>query len=216
MSLYTPAHFEAAGRAATARLMHDHPFATLVTPAVAEPFVSHLPLLFVPGCEPHGLLLGHMARANPHWRDAAGVESIAIFHGPHAYVSPSWYGEPAKAVPTWNYAVVHASGTLEIIADPVEARRILDALVHRFEAHRDPPWQLAMAERERDALVNAIVGFRMRIRRISTKLKLSQNRPETDQVRVAAALEREDHPDAGQIAAWMREYAAAGKLGDPP
>ena len=157
-----------------------------------------------------------MARANPHWRDAAGVESIAIFHGPHAYVSPSWYGEPAKAVPTWNYAVVHASGTLEIIADPVEARRILDALVHRFEAHRDPPWQLAMAERERDALVNAIVGFRMRIRRISTKLKLSQNRPEADQVRVAAALEREDHPDAAAVAAWMREYAAAAKRKDSP
>ena len=216
MSLYTPAHFEAADRAATARLMHDHPFATLVTPAAPEPLVSHLPLLFVPGCEPHGMLLGHMARANPHWRNAGAAESIAIFHGPHAYVSPSWYGEPAKAVPTWNYAVVHASGMLETLADPVETRRILDALVHRFEAHRDPPWQFAMAERERDALVNAIVGFRMRIRRISAKLKLSQNRPATDQVRVAAALEREDHPDASQVAAWMREYGAAGKHKDQP
>jgi len=157
-----------------------------------------------------------MARANPHWRNAGAAESIAIFHGPHAYVSPSWYGEPAKAVPTWNYAVVHASGMLETLADPVETRRILDALVNRFEAHRDPPWQFAMAELERDALVNAIVGFRMRIRRISAKLKLSQNRPATDQVRVAAALEREDHPDASQVAAWMREYGAAGKHKDQP
>jgi transcriptional regulator len=110
--------------------------------------------------------------------------------------------------------VVHASGRLETVADPVETRRILDALVSRFEAFRDPPWQFAMAERERDAFVNAIVGFRMRIRRLSAKLKLSQNRPGPDQVRVAAALEREDHPDAGHVAAWMREYGAAGKHRD--
>ena len=123
MSLYTPTHFARTDRAAIARLMHEYPFATLVTPATPEPMVSHLPLLLVPGCEPHGTLLGHFARANPHWERARDVESIAIFHGPHAYVSPSWYAEPDRMVPTWNYATVHAHGTLEMIDDRASRRR---------------------------------------------------------------------------------------------
>lgn len=209
MSIYTPSHFDVSERAAIARLMHDHPFATVVTPVAPEPLISHLPLLLVAGCEPHGTLLGHMARANPHWRDAARAESIAIFHGPHAYVSPAWYAEPAQAVPTWNYAVVHASGTLDVIEDPVETRRILDALVHRFEAHREAPWQFAMPERQRDALVGGIVAFRMRIRRLTAKFKLSQNRSAGDHARVASALDREGYSEAASVAAWMREYGPA-------
>ena len=207
MSLYTPSHFATSDRVAVARLIHDYPFATLVTPATPEPFVSHLPLLFVPDCEPHGTLLGHMARANPHWEHAQGVPSIAIFHGPHAYVSPSWYAEPAQAVPTWNYAAVHAHGTLDIVRDPVETRQILDALVQRFEGSRDAPWQFAMPQRQRDALVGAIVGFRVRIRTLNAKFKLSQNRPREDQVRVADALDAEGYAEATAVAQWMRRYA---------
>jgi transcriptional regulator len=198
-----------ADRAAIARLMHDHPFATVVTPLVPEPLISHLPLLLVPGCEPHGTLIGHMARANPHWREATRAESIAIFQGPHAYVSPSWYTEPSKAVPTWNYAVVHACGTLEIIEDAAQTRRVLEALVHRFEANRESPWTFGMTERQRDALVGAIVGFRMRIRRLTGKFKLSQNRPVGDQSRIAAALDGEPYADAAAVAEWMRQYAGA-------
>ena len=209
MSVYTPSHFGMPDRAAIARLMHDHPFATVITPGAPEPLISHLPLLLVPGCEPHGTLIGHMARANAHWQAANGRESIAIFHGPHAYVSPSWYAEPSKAVPTWNYAVVHAHGTLDIVDDTAETRRILEALVHRFEANRDAPWTFAMPERQRDALVGAIVGFRMRIRRLTGKFKLSQNRGDADQSRIAAALDGEAYADAWAVAAWMREYGAA-------
>jgi transcriptional regulator len=209
MSLYLPAHFEARDRAPAARLMHDHAFATLVTPA-DEPHVSHLPLLLVHDREPHGTLLGHFARANPHWQAARGRESIAIFHGPHAYVSPSWYAEPARAVPTWNYATVHAHGTLEMVDDPAEARAVLGALVQRFEAGRPDAWSFAMPEREREALVGAIVAFRMPLRRVEAKLKLSQNRSAADQARVMAALEAEPHADARATAAWMRAYATRG------
>ena len=209
MSVYTPAHFAVDDRAAIARLMHDHPFATLLTPASPEPLISHVPLLFVPECEPHGTLIGHMARANPHWQSAGGAESVAIFHGPHAYVSPSWFAEPSKGVPTWNYAVVHASGTLDIIDDAVETRRVLDALVRRFEGDRKAPWAFAMAERQRDALVGAIVAFRLRIRHLAGKFKLSQNRPAGDQARIAAALDAEPYADAAAVAAWMRDYGAA-------
>jgi transcriptional regulator len=207
MSLYVPAHFEMRERAAAARLMHDHPFATLITPG-APMHVSHLPLLLVHDCEPHGTLLGHFARANPHWQAAAEVPSLAVFHGPHAYVSPSWYSDPARAVPTWNYAVVHAHGVLAIVDDPVETRAILDALVQRFENGREAPWQFAMPPRERDALVGAIVAFRLRIRRIDAKFKLSQNRSPQDRTRVMAALDAEPYAESQATAEWMRRYAA--------
>ena len=207
MTLYLPDAFAPAERAAAARLLHDHPFATLVTPASPEPWLSHVPLLFQPSCEPHGTLIGHVARANPHWRHLAGAESIAVFHGPHAYVSPSWYGEPAATVPTWNYAIVHAHGAVDVIDDPLESRRILEALVHRFEAHRERPWELAMPESRVETLVGAIVAFRMRIRRLDAKFKLSQNRTREDRARVIAALEAEQHAEAEATARWMRGYA---------
>jgi transcriptional regulator len=207
MSLYTPPQFAADDRSAVARLMHDHPFATLVTPAAAEPIVSHLPLLLLPGCEPHGTLIGHFARANPHWRRAMNGESIAIFHGPHAYVSPTWYGQPERMVPTWNYAAVHAHGRLEIVEDPGDTQGIMDSLVQRFEAARTPPWQFRREERERDALMGAIVAFRMRIRRVDAKFKLSQNRSADDRARVIGGLDADGHPDAAATAAWMRLYA---------
>jgi transcriptional regulator len=211
MSVYTPSHFEIRERAAIARLMHDYPFATLITPATPEPRISHVPLLLVPGCEPHGTLIGHVARANPHWSEASGVESIAVFHGPHAYVSPSWYANPSGAVPTWNYAVVHASGPLEIIEDAVETRRVLEALVHRFEANRDAPWTFAMPERQRDALVGANVAFRMRIRRLTAKFKLSQNRAAGDRERVTRALQAAGDAESAAVAEWMREYVPLSK-----
>lgn len=206
MTLYTPPHFAVHERAHVARLMHDFPFATLVTPGSPEPSVSHVPLLFIPGCEPHGTLIGHVARANPHWERARGVESLAIFHGPHAYVSPSWYEHPERMVPTWNYATVHAHGVLELIDDAVETRRVLDALVQRFEHSREAPWQFRMAERQRDAMVGAIVAFRMRIKRLEGKFKLSQNRTAKDLARVTQGLRADGHPEAVATAQWMEQY----------
>ena len=209
MSVYVPPAFSPRERASVARLLHDHPFATLVTPGAGEPLISHLPLLHVADREPHGTLLGHFARANPHWREAQRRDSIAVFHGPHAYVSPSWYAEPELAVPTWNYATVHVHGTVEVVDEPAGARSILDALIQRFEAGREVPWELRMDAARRDALVAAIVAFRIRIRHVEAKFKLSQNRPVADRARVAAALEREGHADATGTAAWMLAYGGA-------
>ena len=153
MSLYVPAHFSAGDRAAIARIVHDHPFATLVTPALPEPLVTHLPLIHIADCEPHGTLVGHFARANPHGQAAATGDSIAIFHGPHAYVSPSWYAEPGRAVPTWNYAVVHAHGRIELAQRPAETQAILDLMIHRFESARPAPWQLGLDRDRLQAMV---------------------------------------------------------------
>jgi transcriptional regulator len=207
MSLYIPGHFAARDGASAARLLHEHPFATLVTPGAAEPFVSHLPLIHVADCEPHGTLHGHFARANPHVEAAARAESLAIFHGPHAYVTPSWYADPASAVPTWNYAVVHAHGMIELARDPAETRAVLDLLLQRFEAPRTRPWTLGLTPARLDAMVGAIIGFRIRVTRIDTKLKLSQNRSLEDRVRVRAGLDAEGYADASATAAWMGESA---------
>jgi len=216
MSLYTPSHFSMHDRAAIARLMHEHSFATLITPATPEPMVSHLPLLLVPGCEPHGTLIGHFARANPHWQQAREIQSIAIFHGPHAYISPSWYAEPERMVPTWNYASVHAHGLLEMIDDPVDARGIMDALVHRFEGARAEPWKFERAAAETAVLMRAIQPFRMRIRRIDVKFKLSQNRSRDDRARVIAALRSEGYSEADATADWMQRYASPDGKPDEP
>lgn len=207
MSLYRPDHFAVDDRAAVARLIDEHPFATLVTPVVPEPFVSHLPLLLIRDNEPHGTLIGHFARANPHWRHAEQIASLAVFHGPHAYVSPSWYEEPERMVPTWNYATVHAHGTLEIMTDAADTRGVLDALIQRFEGGRAAPWTLQMPERQRDAMIAAIVGFRFRIARLEGKFKLSQNRSAADRARVAAALKSEGYAEATATADWMERYA---------
>ncbi len=204
MSLYVPAHFSARDRAAIARVVHDHPFATLLTPAGAEPIVTHLPLIHIADCEPHGTLLGHFARANPHWQAAGAAESIAIFHGPHAYVSPSWYAEPAAAVPTWNYAVVHAHGRIELAGEPSETRAILDLMIQRFESPRRAPWRLGLTPERLEAMVGAIIGFRLRVKRIDAKFKMSQNRGPDDRARVAAALDTEGYADALATAAWVR------------
>jgi len=215
MTLYRPDHFAIDDRAAIAHLVHDYPFATLMTPATPEPFVSHLPLLLVPEGGPHGTLIGHFARANPHWLHVDNVESRAIFHGPHAYVSPSWYGQPERMVPTWNYATVHMHGALEIITDAAETRGVLDALVQRFEGGRDAPWTLRMPERQRDAMVAAIVAFRIDVTRLEGKFKLSQNRAPADRARVAAALKKEGYAEATATAEWMERYANAGTHDDP-
>jgi transcriptional regulator len=207
MSLYTPRHFGVDDRARATRLIDDFPFATLVTATSGEPAISHLPLLWDPHDETRGVLLGHCARANPHWQVARNVASVAVFHGPHAYVSPSWYAEPAKAVPTWNYATVHAHGTLEAIEDPAATRGVLDTLVARFEGARAAPWTFAMPARERDAMIGAIVAFRIRVHRLDAKFKLSQNRSAIDRAGVVAGLDAEPHADSHATAAWMRAHA---------
>ena len=207
MSLYVPRHFASSDRAAAFRLIDLHPFATLITPATPEVLVTHLPLLRVADGEPHGTLIGHFARANPHAAEAIrgpAVESIAVFHGPHAYVSPSWYAEPATSVPTWNYAVVHAHGVVETTDDPAATRAILDAMTDRFESARPAPWSLKLERGRLDAMVAAIVGFRLHVSRIEVKFKLSQNRSRDDRARVAAALAADGHAEAVATAAWMR------------
>jgi transcriptional regulator len=207
VSVYIPRPFALREPAQVARLVAEHPFATLVTAGGAEPQLSHVPLQFDPADGPNGTLLGHMARANPHWQHFGDGPSVAIFHGPHAYVSPSWYAEPAAAVPTWNYCVAHLHGPAELMDTDRDKRALLDAMVQRYEGGRAQPWRLQLEGRALEALLGAIVGFRLRIERVEAKFKLSQNRSVEDRERVIEKLRAEGYPDANATAAWMEAYA---------
>ncbi len=207
MSIYTPRAFKVDDPAAIARLIAEHPFATLITPGEPEPSLSHLPLQYRTADAGQGMLLGHMARANPHWQHFAGRVSVAVFHGPHAYVSPSWYANPASAVPTWNYAVAHVHGVAEVMTDPGETRALLDELIDRYEGGREAPWRLQLEGRALGAMLEAIVGFRLAIGRIDVKFKFSQNRSGEDRERVIAALRGENYAEAQATAEWMDRYA---------
>jgi transcriptional regulator len=210
MSVYQPPSFVARDAAATQNVIRDYPFAALITARAPEPQISHLPLLFHSLPQPDGELVGHMARANPHWRQFADGPTLAVFQGPHEYVSPSWYAEPEKAVPTWNYAIVHVRGRVELVEDRVATLAILNEMVERFESGRAAPWRLQLQGRELDAMVGAIVAFRMVIERVDTKLKMSQNRSAGDRQRVTAALRAEGTAGANATADWMQRYAGAG------
>ena len=209
MSLYRPAAFASDDRAAIARLFDEHPFATLITAGAGEPQVSHLPLLHQSAPGAHGSLVGHMARANPHWCHFGDGATLAIFHGPHAYVSPSWYADPARQVPTWNYAVVHVHGRAEIVTDRAATLATLQQLIERFEGGRGAPWRLQLEGARLDAMVGAIVAFRIAIERIDAKFKLSQNKDDADRRRVAAGLRNEAYADATATADWMDREAAS-------
>lgn len=210
MSVYQPPWFVARDAAAAEQVIRDYPFATLVTARPPESQISHLPLLLHGAPEPKGVLIGHMARANPHWRQFADGPTMALFHAPHAYVSPSWYAEPGKAVPTWNYAVVHVHGRVELVEDRTSTLEILQEMVARFESGRPTPWRLQLEGRDLENMVNAIVAFRLLIERVDTKLKLSQNRSAVDRRRVVAALRAEGVADASATADWMQRYAGEG------
>jgi transcriptional regulator len=182
--MYIPTAFRADDRSALYDLIDRHGFGTLVSVIDGTPFATHLPLLLDRG---RGVLLGHVARANPHWHALAGsAEALAIFHGPHAYVSPSWYA-PAPAVPTWNYAAVHVYGTPRLL-DEAGLRDLVGRLVEQYESGRARPWTMDLPEDYMGKMLRAIVGFEIPIERIEGKFKLSQNRSTEDRAGVIAAL----------------------------
>ena len=198
--MYLPAHFEESRSEVLHALMRAHPFATLMTQDSDGLEANHLPLHFTAETGPCGTLQGHVARANPLWRQAADQEVLVIFHGPQAYVTPSWYPtkrEHGKAVPTWNYAVVHVRGRLRVIDDPVWLRQQLDTLVASHEAGFAEPWLIDDAPPGYiDTMLAAIVGIEITITRLSGKWKTSQNQPQANRAGVADGLRCQGTADA--------------------
>ena len=191
--MYIPAHFDQPSTALMHELMRSRPLATLVTITADGINANHIPLLLSELPAPYGSLRGHVARSNPLWQDfESDKEVLAIFHGPDNYISPSWYAtkqETGKVVPTWNYAVVHAYGTLRIVEDAGRIRDQLESLTNNSEASFDEPWTLDDAPKDfTDKLIGTIVGIEIEITRLSGKWKASQNQSRENQLGVIQGL----------------------------
>lgn len=202
--MYLPAHFEEARSEVLHALMREHPFATLVTQGATGLTADHLPLHFTAATGPRGVLHGHVARGNRLWQDAAEREVLAIFHGPQAYVTPSWYAtkrEHGKAVPTWNYVVVHARGRLRVIDDPAWLHRQLEILVAEHEAGFAEPWRIGDAPPDYiEKMLAAVVGIEIGIADLTGKWKISQNQPEINRTGVVAGLRDSGTAEAAAMA----------------
>ena len=202
--MYIPQAFSSQDLATLDRLAAYDAFATLVSQIGGAPFVSHLPVLYHRAGR-QVRLTGHWARGNPQWRDIEGQRVLLILHGPHAYVSPRWYLEPEKNVPTWNYAVAHIYGRVRVIQEAPALERIVTALADRYEAAAVTPWRFESTGEAGRSRLEAIVGFELDADEIQMKLKLNQNhRPEN--VRGAiAGLRAEGSAADAEVAAWMED-----------
>jgi len=206
--MYLPTHFAQQDLAALHSLVQQHPLATLVTMGADGPTADHIPLELDASAGPHGTLRGHVARANPLWQTAAGTPVLAVFHGPQAYVTPSWYPSKAsthKVVPTWNYTVVHAHGVLRAVEDAPWLHALVSRLTGHHEAPRPAPWAVRDAPEDYvQSLLRAIVGIEIPLTALVGKWKVSQNRGEADRLGVAQGLAGEDDAAARAMAALVR------------
>jgi transcriptional regulator len=183
-----------------------HDFGLLISHGAAEQTASQMPFL-VERRDGRLILQGHLAWPNPQLADLdQGGEALAIFFGPHAYISPTWYST-GPAVPTWNYTAVHAYGEVRTIRDPGWLRDMVGRLSERHEAREPaPPWRMQeLPEPYLAGMLNGIVGVELAVTRLEGKFKLSQNRPAADRPRIVAALERRDDADSRAVAAVMQE-----------
>ena len=200
--MYLPSHFEQHDTEALRALMREHPLATLVSLQADGPTADHVPLEFDAATR---TLRGHVARANPLWRVAGGQAVLAVFCGPQTYVTPSWYASKAathKVVPTWNYTVVHAHGTLQVIEDAPWLHDLVSRLTRHHESPRAQPWAVSDAPDDYvQPMLRAIVGIQIPVDRLVGKWKVSQNRSAADRQGVAQGLALEaQNPQAAAMA----------------
>lgn len=206
--MYIPSHFYENDINLLHGVIKEYSFAILVTYHSAHPFASHLPFLLDAGRGEYGTLRAHMARANSQWQDfGSEQEALAIFQGPHAYISPSWYEAPLS-VPTWNYIAVHVYGVPRLV-DENCLYIMLQDMVSTYEAGFASPWEFDLPGDYVDKMLKAVVGFEIEITRIEGKLKLSQNRSEADIKNVVKELRLLGTPEGSALAACM-DKAASG------
>ena len=207
--MYVPSHFAVSDTAQLHDLIERYSFGLLVSQVGGVPFASHLPFLLDRTAGPHGTLFGHVARANPHWRELAGQTALAVFSGPHAYVSPTWY-EAENVVPTWNYVALHAYGRAAVIEDRAAVLDIVQRSVAVYESTMPRPWTFDGTSAYAGRQLGAIVGFRIEIERLEGKWKLNQNHPIERRKKVSEILGGQSGGDAQAVAEMMRAILPAG------
>ena len=202
--MYIPAYFAETRIPVLHAAIRANGFATLVTMTEDGLAASHIPLLIDPSPAPYGTLIGHLARPNPQAKAAIG-DALAMFLGPNGYITPSYYAtkrETGKAVPTWNYTAIHASGPLRFIADKQELLDLVTRLTVHHETPRAAPWAVSDAPADFvDTMLNGIAGFALTIAKLEGKWKMGQNRPAADRAGVVAGLREDGRPDLAEVAA---------------
>lgn len=206
--MYTPDHFREDRIPVLHGAIREIGLGALVTAGAPGLEATHLPMLIEPAPAPLGSLIGHMARANPQWKNtAAGGQVLAIFTGPHTYVTPSWYAskaETGKVVPTWNYIAVHAYGDVEFFDERARLRAHVSRLTDAHESARANPWAVSDAPADYiEKMLGAIIGFTVSITRLEGKWKMSQNRSPQDRAGVVVGLQREGGAARNAIAEIM-------------
>ncbi|MGA8043897.1 MAG: FMN-binding negative transcriptional regulator [Terracidiphilus sp.] len=207
--MYIPRFNEVNDRNLLLEAMRRYSFAILFSPAAEPdeahgPLATHLPLVVKDEGE-YGVLEGHFARANPHWKSLTGREVLVVFPGPHSYVSPTLYTEELS-VPTWNYIAIHAYGTLQLVEEDAGKEELLGGLIAMHEPAYRARWQ-SMPEGYRRTMLSGIVGFRIPLSRLEGKFKVSQNRNATEREHVQGAHAAGDS-DQQELAAWMKRLAS--------
>jgi transcriptional regulator len=208
--MYIPAHYQETDVAVLHALIKAHPLGAWVTQAGGALVVNHIPFLIDHSRGDFGTLIGHVARPNPVWKQfSQDVPSVVIFQGPGSYISPSWYPtkrETGKAVPTWNYAVVHAHGIPALFDDRDRLLAHVTALTNTHESPFEAPWQVSDAPRDFiDSMLKGIVGIEIVVASLTGKWKVGQNRPEADRRAVADALEQKGDEASREMAALVRQ-----------
>jgi len=196
--MYIPPHFAENRPEELHRIMREHPLGMLVHHADGALDADHIPFEFDPAVGTHGTLFAHVARNNPLWqRSPSGTPVMVVFRAAEAYISPNWYPskhETHRQVPTWNYTVVHAHGTLTVQDDERFVRRVVAQLTRRHEATETVPWKMGDSAPEFiDSMLRNIVGIEVTLTSLVGKVKLSQNREERDRLGAADTLDARGH-----------------------
>lgn len=216
--MYVPKHHEESDISVLHALIRSQPLGTWVTPGDAELLANHIPFLLDTTRGEYGTLIGHVARANPAWQIfSKAINSVVAFQGPQTYITPSWYPSKhahGKAVPTWNYAVVHAYGMPRAIEDRDWLLRHVNQLTDVHEADQALPWKVSDAPEEfTDKMLQAIVGIEIQITKLVGKWKVSQNRPVPDKLGVVAGLIGRDDAQSKEMASLVSQHVSIPKGG---
>ncbi len=209
--MYRPRHYDIDDVQVLHRFMQDQSFALLVTAPEGVPTASHIPLFLDTDGDGPDRLLGHVAKANSQWQAFDGkTETMAVFWGPHAYISPSWY-ETETMVPTWNYVTVHAYGKPTVIDDPETVRQGQAQLVDTYESEATGNWSMdVLPDDYVGKMLKGIVAFEMPIERLEGKFKLSQNRQPKDREGAIKGLTESGDAEAMEVARLMAEFNPGG------
>ncbi|MDN3955023.1 FMN-binding negative transcriptional regulator [Sporolactobacillus laevolacticus] len=199
--MFIPTIFEIKDKETAYSIMEENAFALLISQHDGKPYATHLPMVVD---KEHGYLYGHFARANPQWKDIGNQNVLAVFQGPHSYISPSWY-ETQRAVPTWNYVTVHAYGKLEIIENQNELFHAMRKLVLNYEGSSQSYDYDQLEPQFIEGLAKGLVAFKIKISRLEGKAKLSQDHTAERQKLVIEQLEKKTDENSRMIADLMKE-----------